>query len=73
MEIGHIQFVGLGIAAVIGIANLKFIESKADLKKLTEVEIEVEVVENQGFWCYFVFVDQVKTDYFDYIASLKFN
>lgn len=37
---------GLGIAAVIGIANLKFIESKADLKKLTEVEIEVEVVEN---------------------------
>ena len=69
MEIGHIQFVGLGIAAVIGIANLKFIESKVDLKKLTEVE----AVENQGIWCYFVFVDQVKTDYFDYIASLKFN
>ena len=73
MEIGHIQFVGLGIAAVIGIANLKFIESKVDLKKLTEVEIEVEVEENQGIWCYFVFVDQVKTDYFDCIASLKFN
>lgn len=69
MEIGHIQFVGLGIAAVIGIANLKFIESKVDLKKLTEVE----VVENSGIWYYFVFVDQVKTDYFDCIASLKFN